>query len=327
MDRPDAVTEFEGSSAPMQYFQTTHSALVSAFNTAMGDLSQGTSGVDPFNPQKTATEIDQSVKQQNTRDQMNQNSLGEAIEDMMSMWLVNNKQFLFADPDMKEYIIRIVGSDLYNYFKRAGFDEMEVTPEAMQAIGDIVAQQGGNVSDDDIMALTQAGETPKFPVFANANEKNPSKLQYKPKMKVNDMEDGAEISLVPEDLDGNYDYIADVKSMASGADNQLQQARQKAIAELTTNPVVLQLLQQEGIKPQIKDLLVSELEDLGLKDAERFFTKDEQQGQAPGQPQQGNSFAQDLPVGGVPTSASAGSQGTIPNQASQSFGSPQQGGI
>lgn len=328
MNRPDAVTEFQGSTAPIQYFQTTHSALIAAFNTAMGDLSQGNSGVDPFNPQKTATEIKQSVSQQNSRDQMNQNSLAEAIEDMMSMWLVNNQQFLFADDRAQEYILRIVGSDLYNYFQRAGMDEMEVTNEAMQAIGDVVHQQGGNVSDDDMQALIDAGQTPKFPVFSNPNEKDPAKLEYKPKMRVNEMGDGAEVSIMPDDLEGNYDYVADVKSMASGADSDLQQARQKAIADLTGNPVVLQLLQLEGIKPQIKELLVSELEDLGLKDAERFFGKiDNGQNQIASQPQQGNGTQSPQQVGGLPAGAPASTQGIIPGQAPQPQGLPQQGGF
>lgn len=323
VNRPDAVTEFEGSNAPMQYFQTTHAALVQAFNNAMGDISQGVSNVDLSNPDKTATEVKQSAKQQNTRDQMNQNSLAEAIEDMMSMWLVNNQQFLFADPDMQEYILRIVGTDLFNYFKRAGLDEMELTSEAMQSIGDVIESQGGNVSDGDMMALMEAGKTPKYPVFDNPNEKNPSKLTYKPKMKVNDMGDGAEISLVPEDLEGNYDYVADVKSMATGADVELQQARLKAINDLTQNPVVLQLLQQEGIKPQIKELLVASLEDVGLKDAERFFQKiDEQQIAATGVPQQGNGSAQDLAIGGLPTGAPASPQGAFPPQAPISNGLP-----
>jgi len=41
----------------MQYFQTAYSAAVAAFNTAMGDMSQGISSVDPMNPKKTATEM------------------------------------------------------------------------------------------------------------------------------------------------------------------------------------------------------------------------------------------------------------------------------
>lgn len=270
MDRQDSVMPYQGSGEPMQLFQTTHSALVQAFNNAMGDISQGISNLDQTQQDKTATEVKQTQQQQNTRDQRNQTCLAEALQDMMSMWLSNNRQFLFADPDMKEYIIRIVGSDLFNYFQRAGLDEMEVSPESMQAVGDIISEQEGNVSDDDIFQMMEAGQTPRFPVFDNPGEQNPDNMSFKPKMTINDTNDGAELSVVPDDLEGNYDYIADVKSMASGADKDMQDGVQAAI-ETILNPQVMQMLMQEGIQPKIKDLLVANLEAKGLTDAERFF--------------------------------------------------------
>lgn len=285
IDQPDAVTEYQGSGEAMQYFQTTYSSLKSAFNTAMGDLSQGISNIDPLNPQKTATEVTNSVKQQNTRDQMNQTSLAEALEDMMSMWLSNNQQFLFADPKKKEHIIRIVGSELYNYFQRAGLNEMQLTPESGQMIGDIIHQLDGNLSDGDLQSMISAGSVPQFPVFDNPDVKDPSKLNFKPKMTMNATGDGAELSVIPEDLDGNYDYIADVKSMSAGADHDQAEGIQSAIDGLTTNPVILQMLQAEGVKPKIKDLLVANFENKGLGDAERFFEKAAPP-QAPGQPGQ-----------------------------------------
>lgn len=287
MDRADSVTEFQGSDQPMALFQTTHAALVQAFNNAMGDISQGISNIDQTKPDKTATEIRQTQTQQNTRDEMNQTSLSEALQDMMSMWLSNNKQFLFADPNMKEYIIRIVGSDLYNYFQRAGLDEMELAPEATQAVGDIISQQDGNVSDDDIQQLMEAGMTPKYPVIENPEEKNPEKLIMKPKMRVNETNDGAELSVVPDDVNGMYDYIPDVKSMSAGAGKEQQEGVQSAV-ETILNPQVMQMLMQEGVQPKIKDLLIANLEAKGLTDAERFFPAAQPQpvmpGQVPGQP-------------------------------------------
>ncbi len=274
VDRPDSVTEFEGSGAAMQYFQTSYSSLVSAFNTAMGDLSQGTSQLQPTKTQgdnTTATEINATVQQQNSRDQDNQTQLAEALEDMMTMWLANNQQFIFADPQKQEYVMKIVGSELYSYFQRVGMDQLELTPEAMQTIGDVIHQQEGNLNDDDLNTLTQAGMTPKYPIFENPTEKNPSKLKFKPKMKINELGDGAEITIVPEDLEGIYDYIADVQSMASGAGEVQQRARDGALDRLTTNPIVLQLLQQQGVTPDIKELMISDFENAGLSDAERYF--------------------------------------------------------
>jgi len=56
-------------------------------------------------------------------------------------------------------------------------------------------------------------------------------------MTIGDMGNEAELTIVPEDLEGTYDYIPDVKSMAAGSSDQLQQARTDAINRLTTNPL------------------------------------------------------------------------------------------
>jgi len=301
VDQTDAITEYQQGRESDATFQQTFGALKAAFNTAMGDLSQGVGGVDPFNPDKTATEIRQSAKQQNSRDQKNQTSISAAIQDMMSMWLSNNEQFLFADPDKKEYILEIVGTELFNYFQRAGLDGMEVTEDSMNMIGEIVQAEGGNMSDDDIMSLYEAGKVPKYPVFDNPDEQDPEKLTYRPKMRMNDMGDGASLSLTPSDLNGTFNYIPDVKSMASGADIELQNARQQALDTLLTNPTVLQLLQLEGVQPQIKEILISVFEDTGLKDAERFFTQNQA---IPGAPA-GGGPQQDLQTGGIPAELAA----------------------
>lgn len=271
VDRPDAVTEHKSNGEAMSYFQTTYQALKSAFNTAMGDTSMGVSAVDPTSSKRTATEIKKSDKQQYTRDQMNQTSLSEFLQDVMSFWISNNRQFLFTDPDMKEYTLRIVGSELFNYFQRAGLDEMEIPDQAMQAIGDIISMNEGNMSDDDILNLMESAKVPKHPVFTNPNEKDPEKLDYKPKMRLNDMGDGAEISLIPDDLEGMYDFVPDVQSMASGANQEMIDGQQRAIDVLTTNPIVLQMLQAEGVKPKMKELLISSFNNTGLSDADRYF--------------------------------------------------------
>ena len=287
VDRQDAVMEMPSNGEAMKNFQTTYQALVAAFNTAMGDTSLGISAVDVQSKRKTATEIKNSEKQQNNRDQKNQLSLADAIQDMMSMWLVNNRQFLFTDTSKKEYILRILGSELFNYFERAGLDEMILPQESAQAISDVIMQTEGNVSEMDVMNMAEAGKIPQHPIFENPKEKNPEKLQFKPKMTVNEMGDGAEITIVPEDLEGNYDYVPSVKSMAIGAAQELIEGRQKAVEALTSNPNIAAMLAMEGVRPIIKDLLVDTYEDLGVKDAEKYFTKIEQPqmpGAVPGQP-------------------------------------------
>jgi len=280
----DAVTEHQGSGEPLRYFQTAYSSLVAAFNSAMGDSSQGVSGIDPFNPQKTATEIKKQTQQQNVRDQDNQSSLSDAIKDMMSMWLSNNQQFLFSDPKKTEHVLRIVGADMFSYFKRAGLDEMELSDSSAMTIQELIEMQDGNVDDSKIRQMVEAGLTPKYPVIENPNEKDTAKLKYKPKMEINEMGDSATLSMTPDDLEGVYDYVPDVKSMAAGADAELTNARQQALTLLTGNTQVLQLLAQEGYRPNVKEIFTETLEDSGLRDAERFFSQINTGEQAAGSP-------------------------------------------
>lgn len=266
----DAVTEMNSSGDSLAYFQTTYSALVSAYNAAMGDLSQGVGGVDPFNPEKTATEINATERQRTVRDQKNQTDLADFIKDIMSMWLINNQQFLFSDESKQEFILRIVGESKYSQLKRAGLDELEVTPESMSMIEDITLQQP-DMTDDQLAQMYDAAQTPRYPVVENPEETDPELLRIKPKMEVDDNGEIAKLYVTPEDLQGTFDYIPDVHSMSVGANDMMRQARVEAIEVLTTNQTVLSLLQQEQVRPKVKELLVAHLEDLGLNDAQRFF--------------------------------------------------------
>lgn len=266
MNDPNSdVMEFVGSQQPLNYFQTTYLSMISAFNTAMGDTSAGVSNIDPTANKKTATEIKNSALQQNNRDQRNQMVLSEFLSDIMMMWLANNKQFLLLDQKQDAYLLKIVGSDNFNYFKRAGLDEMTASTEAVDYISQIVMNQGGNVSDGDINEMLQAGQMPRFPIVNKDN-------QIVPKMEINDMGDEATVRVTPEDMDGDYDYIADVKTMSTGAIQEQMDGRGK-IMEMIQNPQILQMLQTEGIKINTKELLISVFEDFGLKDADRYFTK------------------------------------------------------
>ena len=288
VDRQDAVMEMPSNGEAMKNFQTTYQALVAAFNTAMGDTSLGVSSVDMQSRRKTATEIKNSEKQQNNRDQKNQSSLADAIQDMMSMWLVNNRQFLFTDIEKKEYILKILGSDLYKYFQQAGLDEMVLPDESASIIQEIVQEMEGNISDDEIQNMVDAGEVPKYPIVENPDAKAKD-LRMKPKMSMNEIGDQAELTIVPDDLEGNYDYIASVKSMAIGAEKEMMEARQQAI-DMLMNPAMQQMLAAEQIQPHMKELLIDNFNDLGMRDAEKYFGKIEPQPVLPeqqGQPQQG----------------------------------------
>lgn len=274
VDRQDAIEEMRSSGDSLQYFQTTYQALKSAFNVAMGDLSaQNISNFGPFEGKdKTATEIRATQQQQNTRDQKNQNDLGEFLEDVMMMWMSNNKQFLFSDPNKADYIIKLVGNDLIEKFKQLGLDSVDVDPSSAKMIADII-EQNPDMSPQEIQVLHETASMPRYPVVMNPDEKDITKLEVKAKMVLSDEGQSGELSVVPEDLDGAYNYIPDVQSMSLGANDQRIRGRTEAITLLTSNPTVLQLLQGEGYKPKVKDLLVADLEGKGLSDAERFFEK------------------------------------------------------
>lgn len=273
VDRQDAVEEMKSSKDALQYFQSTYQALVAAFNTAMGDTSQGISNFGPFESgDKTATEIKATARQQNTRDQKNQNDLAEFIKDVMLMWLSNNKQFLFSDPDKAEYILQIVGQEEYSLFKRAGMDQTELPDENATMLGDII-EQTPDLTDDEIMQMIEVASVPKYPVITNPKEKDPTKLEVKPKLRISEVADTAELSVTPKDLDGVFDYIPDVRSMSLGAAEEMQQMNERAIQLIISNPTGLQLLQEEGYRPNVKELYESALGGLGHKDSSRFFRK------------------------------------------------------
>jgi len=270
VDRQDAVMEMTSSGNSIQFFQTTHAILTSEFNVAMGDLSQGVSQFDPFAQEKrTATEIKATVKQQNVRDQKNQNDLAEFIKDIMMMWHSNNKQFLFT-PERKEQIVRIIGKEKFDFFQRAGLADKELTPENARLIGDIVSQDP-SLTDGDIQELIETAEMPKFPIIENPEEKDPEKIKVSPKMEIDDLGNSATVVIIPEDLEGLYDYIPDIKSMSVGAGEEASRARQEALALFSNNQIMLQLLAKQGFEPNAKEILTSILEDAGARDSERFF--------------------------------------------------------
>jgi hypothetical protein len=323
VDRQDAIEEMRGNGDTLQYFQTTFQVLTSAFNLAMGDLSQGTSQFDPFGQdKKTATEVKATVSQQNSRDQKNQNDLIEFIKDIMMMWVSNNKQFIFSDPTQLEYMVRIVGADQFNRLMQMGLADNELVEGTEESISEIVSQMGGNITDFQLQQLYEAGSMPKYPVILNPKEKDPSKIKMKPKMMVEG--EIADVSIVPADLEGTYDYIPDVKSMAMGASDSLNQARSAALDRITNNPMIIELLNAEGYKPKIREMLEDDLEGAGLTDAERYFEKigpvetagNQMGGAIP------NSQGQGLP--GIPQANIAGG---LPGQMGGPQPSPDGGGV
>lgn len=285
MQNPNMVEQAQLSGTAVQNFNNSYPALVAAFNTAMGSESLGTSNVKGTFTDKTATEVNQLQAQQSSRDQYNQLYLSEFLKDIMMMWLHNNKQFLFDDPSKEYFIIKIIGKDNIQQFQQMKLDEKDIPQDALNEIQATIEANPSAVTDDMINQVMQDVAVPTNPVVTNPSEQDPQKYDIKQKLEVKPNQDEADLYVTREDLDGVFDYIPDVKSMAAGAGVMQQQARQKAYDLILANPQVLPLLQTQGEMLKIKELLVNILEDAGERDAEGLFQPAGQQtGVQPGGP-------------------------------------------
>jgi hypothetical protein len=290
------MTDFrlvESRSNAAEFFNNTYSALVAAMMNALGESSLGTSNVQPFQQDKTATEVKALQLQRNSRDNFNQNFLSEAIKRQYMLWHTMNKVLLFSDPKTTYYMIRIAGADAVKYFSQEHLadpilsdeqallvgDDMEKINEALEAakktegLSELFAQNPALER-----AFTVRPENylvPQFPVNIGT-KKEPNNVS---KLQVDDTGKSAQLAIEPDDINGEFDFIIDVESMQVSADEERKTGRQAAITLLSSNPNVTQMLAAENIKPKFKDLFVVWLEDLGFADADRFFEK-VQEGQA-----------------------------------------------
>lgn len=286
----------ESRSNAAQYFNNTYSALVSAMMNAVGESSLGTSNIQPFQKDKTATEVKALQIQRNARDNSNQNFLAEAIERQMMLWHSMNQVFLFIDPSTSYYAIRISGEDALKYFNEMDLAGEELPDEQVNLAYDMSTNGLSSNSFD-----TSKMMIPKHPVDVKGKLGTKLQMDYGNKSGV--------LYVEPADIKGTFDFVIDVESMTVSADDQKKQARQQAISLLVTNPNVGQMLAMEGIKPKFKDLFIKWLEDLGFSDAERYFEPTPRPTGAPnpmnpagaGAPQIGGSSA--MPngnIGGIP---------------------------
>jgi hypothetical protein len=261
----------ESSSNAAAYFNNTYSALVAAMMNALGESSLGISNIDRFQGDKTATEVKQLTLQRNARDNFNQLFLAESIERQMKLWHSMNQQMIFSEGDKSSYILRIVGNDLIKQFQEAGFDKYGISEGA------------GDMLSDDLDVDPEKMRAPVYPVDISG-ENGEEKIV--PKFDLEKSGKFGKLYIEPSDLMGNYDYVADVRSMTVNAGEEEKSARDRAITALLSNQNVLALLQQEGYSPKFKDLFVAWLEDYGFKDADKFFEKapPQQGGEIPGQP-------------------------------------------
>lgn len=301
------VAELPMGGQAIAHFHETYPALVAAFNTAMGQESLGLSNTAGSGfSEKTATEVRQITSQSNNRDQYNQLYLGEFLKDIMMMWLSNNQQYIFDDPSKAYYVLKIIGKDQIQQFQQLGLDSTNIDNAALLEAGKAISENPEAVNNKHLQDLTDGIAIPENPVVTNPNETDPAKYEVKPKLLVKNTNE-ADLHVTPDDFDGVYDYIPDVRSMATGAGVMQQQARDKAL-EFATNPVVQQQLQTAGYMLKMKDILENTFEDAGYRDAESFF---QPINTGLGQPN-GNPNGQPGAVGPAAPQASIGANGLPP---------------
>lgn len=311
----------ESQSNAAQFFNNTYSVLVAAMMNALGESSLGISNTQPYQTDKTATEVKALQLQRNARDQYNQIFLAEAIKRQYMLWHTMNKTMLFGDEEAQPYVIRIVGRDALKYFTKTGLGAYSVDDEYLAEyykLQRMKLEAGGKLPKE--YKAEEVG-SPKFPINLGTEDKP----DLKTKLRMEDGDDSALLGIEPKDLKGDFDFVVDVESMAVSANEERKQSRQAAVSMLATNPNVTQMLGAEGIKPKFKELFVTWLEDLGFSDADRYFEKIESRPEG-GPPGQGGNIQQMIEQltgkGGRPTSP----EGANPQTGIPGGSNPNQGG-
>jgi len=210
----------------------------------------------------------------------------------MEFWIKMNQQFLFTDPTKEQMIIRIVGKDILNELKNMELAQTEIPDEVITQTADLIDQTPGGLAPEELEVISNVSRVPTNPVTTPEGEVVP---------KLDMSEDGsiARLFVEKDDLTGSYDYIPDVKSMQIGVSEEAINGRNQALYILLS-PGVQQQLQAEGATINVKDLLISVLEDNGVKNASKLFQNGQVNGQSPaGLPGQlpGQGLPNNLPQG------------------------------
>lgn len=300
---PNNIIEHQSGTQIVQQFSTTYQVLKSAFNQAVGETSAGVSNVNPFATEKTATEVRASYTQMQSRDEFNQMFLKEALKDQMNMWILLNQQFLFDDPTKYHIVFKITGMDMLNELKRYQLDDMEVPDEVTQGIASMVEQDPNMMDETMIQTIIEQTAIPAVPENLNPRSKMGD---FVPKMEMDKYGEFAILRVNKDDLNGTYDYIPDVKSMAVGVSDQQILGRNQAL-QILLNPNVNMQLQADGDKIKLKDLIIQVLEDNGVRNAAKLFEPSSNGGQ-PTIPQAGGGITPPSPINigspvpqGIPT--------------------------
>lgn len=305
----------DSQSNAAQFFNNTYSVLVNAMMSALGESSLGISNAQPYQTDKTATEVKALQLQRNARDQYNQNFLAEAIKRQYMLWHSMNQVLLFEEEDAHPFIIRIVGRDALKYFTKTGLGEYSVSDEEIGKYLELKQIMGETFEAEDGEVNEKLLKTPTHSVTIKDEDGEEKAV---PKLRMEDEDESGLLAIMPQDLKGKFDFIIDVESMSVSANDERKQSRQAAVSMLATNPNVTQMLAAEQYKPKFKELFVTWLEDLGFSDAERYFEKVKAQPTTPGGAEA--LIAELTGKGGRPPSPEGASQGNIPGGTNPNVG-------
>lgn len=258
MNNPaEDVVAFESNPQGIAEFVPTYRLMVAAMQEALGETSAAVSSMEPGQADKTATEVRDLAASRSARDNFNQIFLSEALKKQMLFWHIMDQQFLFSDPTQQQKVIRIVGKEAITYFQGQGLDGEGLPEEAIDLLGDEELDTTGV----DPRELQQ----PLYPVTLPTGD-------IVPKLAMDEDGQGGMLIVEPDDLAGLYDYIPDVESMSLPNDGQLAAAQSQYI-EIILNPLVQQMMAQDGFKIKIKEMLEDFGERLKIKDADKYFEK------------------------------------------------------
>lgn len=257
----DVVPHNQGT-AGVAEFVNVYRLMVSAIQEAAGETSAAVSSLNPGDNNKTATEIRDLSMSRNARDNFNQIFLAEALKKQMMFWFKMNQQFLFSNPTQQQKVIQIVGKDAIKFFQNQGLDGEGLDDNAINLLSD------PNVAATS--AQPQDLMKPLFPVTTKAG--------IMPKLQMEPGGQYGKLIIEPEDLEGDYDYIPDVGSMSSSANDQQIKAKSEALQYLTgVDPKTGQptgiaaMIAQEGKKIKATDLFIDYMEDIGFKNADQYI--------------------------------------------------------
>lgn len=288
------VMSFDQNITGVTEFTTTYRFLVSALQEALGETSAIVSNQDPSQGNKTATEIRDLAGSRSARDNFNQMFLGEAIKKQMLFWYKLDQQFLLSDQEGSQKVIQIAGKDAITFFQNMGLDGEGLDDQAIQTL-----------SNPDLADVVRPSDLtkPLFPV--KTKDGIMTKFSAEPGGQT------GKLIIEKDDLSGNYDFIPDVGSMNSTANDMQTQAKSQAISFLTgVNPKtgqptgIAQMIQQEGKKIKASDLFIDYMEDIGFKNADQYIENVNQGGV------NGQAGINPLLAGGAGTQAGQADMGT-----------------